>query len=215
MPNNATPRDKHMKRTKFTLRQRLAIALHRFKENASGVAAVEFAYLLPLLLLMTYGVLEASRAVLMHKRFQRATAMVGDLVAREESIGDTDETAVAQMKGIMAAAEHTIEPYDVSSLKIGVTAIQADSNNASKTSVAWSYPYNSYPVSSCGEKKSMPASGMITKGNAAILVESEYTYKPILTDLVPGFDVAIKWRDQIAHAPRGRCPDYAGKNCTC
>ena len=61
----------------------------------------------------------------------------------------------------------------------------------------------------------MPAANMITKGNSAILVEAEYMYKPILTDLVPGFNVAIKWTDQIAHAPRGRCPNYAGKDCKC
>lgn len=200
---------------KLTVRQHIAIRLHLFKESVSGVAAVEFAYLLPLLMIMAYGVLEASRAVMMHKRFQRATAMVGDLVAREETIGDSDTTAKAQMDGILLAAEHTIQPYDISTLKMGVTAVQADSNNANNTKVAWSYSYNSYPVLSCNQPKSMPATGMIAKGNAAILVESEFTYKPILTNLVPGFDVAVKWRDTISHAPRGRCPDYAGKNCTC
>lgn len=200
---------------KLTFRQRLAIRLHLFKESTSGVAAVEFAYILPLLMLMTYGVIEASRAVMMHKRFQRATAMVGDLVAREEAIGDNATSAKEQMDGILAAAEHTIRPYDISTLKMGVTAIQAASNNATNTKVAWAYSYNNFPVLACNQPKDMPAQGMITKGNAAILVESEYTYKPILTDLVPGFDMAIKWQDKIAHAPRSRCPDYAGKNCTC
>ena len=200
---------------KPNLRQRLTISLDRFRENCTGVAAIEFAYLLPLLLMMTYGVLEASRAVMMHKRFQRATAMVGDLVAREETIGDSAGTAKKQMDGIMEAAKHTIEPYDVSTLKMGVTVIQADSNDATKTTVAWSYPYNNYPVASCGASKSMPAAGMLSKGNASVLVESEYTYSPILTNLVPGFGVKMTWKDRIAHAPRGRCPDYAGKACTC
>jgi Flp pilus assembly protein TadG len=200
---------------KLSLRQRLAIRLHLFKENCAGVAAVEFAYLLPLLVVMTYGVIEASRAVMIHKRFQRSVAMVGDLVAREEAIGETDSAATAEMAGIMKAAEHIMKPYDVSSLKMGVTAIQADPANASITKVAWSYPYNSYPVQACNASKSMPATNMITKGNSAILVEAEYTYKPILTNLVPGFNAQIKWTDVIAHAPRGRCPNYAGKDCKC
>ena len=165
--------------------------------------------------MMTYGVIEASRAVMMHKRFQRSVAMVGDLVAREETIGDSASTAKAQMDGIMKAAEHIMRPYDISSLKVGVTAVQADPNNASITKVAWSYPYKSYPVLACNATKAMPASGMITKGNSAILVEAEYIYKPILTNLVPGFKLSMQWKDQIAHAPRSRCPDYAGKNCTC
>lgn len=199
----------------LTIRQRIKLRVHLFKECCAGVAAVEFAYLLPLLILMTYGVIEASRAVMMHKRFQRSVAMVGDLVAREETIGDSAATAKAELDGIMKAAEQIMRPYDISSLKMGVTAIQADPNNANVTKVAWSYPYKGYPVQSCNASKAMPASGMITKGNAAILVEAEYVYKPILTDLVPGFNVSMQWTDQIAHAPRSRCPDYAGKNCAC
>ncbi len=117
------------------------------------------------------------------------------------------------MDGIMKAAEHTMQPYSAASLKMGVTAIQADAANASSTRVAWSFPYNGYPVQACNALKSMPAANMITKGNSAILVEAEYTYKPILSSLVPGFNAAIKWTDTIAHAPRGRCPNYAGKNC--
>ncbi len=199
----------------LSLRQRIALRVHVFKENCAGVAAVEFAYLLPLLIMMTYGVIEASRAVMMHKRFQRSVAMIGDLVSREEQIGDSDAAATAEMDGMMKAAEHIMKPYDISTLKMGVTAIQADPNNATITKVAWSYPYKGYPVLACNAPKAMPASGMITKGNSAILVEAEYMYKPILTGLVPGFDVAIKWQDQIAHAPRGRCPNWAGKDCKC
>ena len=199
----------------LTIRQRIKLRVALFKNCCAGVAAVEFAYLLPVLIMMTYGVIEASRAVMMHKRFQRSVAMVGDLVAREETIGDSASTAKAQMDGIMKAAEHIMRPYDISSLKVGVTAVQADPNNASITKVAWSYPYMSYPVLACNATKAMPASGMITKGNSAILVEAEYIYKPILTNLVPGFKLSMQWKDQIAHAPRSRCPDYAGKNCTC
>jgi Flp pilus assembly protein TadG len=200
---------------KLTTRRRIAIGIRRFNKNCTGIAAIEFALLLPILIIMTYGVVEATRAVMMHKRFQRATAMVSDLVAREETIGDNSSSANKEMAGIMEAAKHAIQPYDVSTLKMGVSAIQADSTDADKTTVAWSYSYNKYPVNSCGESKSMPESGMITKGNAAILVESQYTYKPILSKLVPGFGVAVTWTDQIANAPRGRCPDFAGKACSC
>jgi hypothetical protein len=114
----------------------------------------------------------------------------------------------AEMDGIMKAAEHIMTPYDISSLQMGVTAIEADPNNATITRVAWSYPYKAYPVMGCGATKAMPASGMITKGNSAILVEAQYVYKPILTNLVPGFDVSVQWKDQT-RTRRSRCPDYA------
>lgn len=204
-----------MKIIRPTLRQRIAIRLRLFKDDVVGMAAVEFGYLVPIIVLMTFGTFEASRALMMHKRFQRATAMVGDLVAREETIGDSASSAEDQMNGIMKAAEHTLSPFDPATLKIGVSAIQADSKNPSKTSVAWSYKYHNYPIKACGESKNMPTSGMITAGNAAILVESEYRYEPLLSTLVPGFDMAITWKNEVSNAPRGRCPNYAGKNCTC
>ncbi|MEQ1652245.1 MAG: TadE/TadG family type IV pilus assembly protein [Hyphomicrobium sp.] len=199
----------------LTYRQRFALRLCLFKDNCAGVAAIEFAYLLPLLMMMTYGVVESSRAVMMHKRFQRSVALIGDLVAREEEIGTTPGDAAAQMEGMMKAAKHVMMPYDTSTLKMGVTAVVSPMPpaNASATTVGWSYAYQSYPVKAKGASKSMPASGMITAGNAAILVEAEYMYKPILTNLVPGFNMQVKWTDQIAHAPRSRCPEYGGSPC--
>lgn len=199
----------------LTFRQRIKLRLSVFKDNCQGVAAIEFAYLLPLLMMMTYGVVELSRAVMMHKRFQRAVALVGDLVAREEEIGTDATTATAEMNGMMKAAEHVMTPYSTTTLKMGVTAIKspAPPGVASNTTVAWSFPYHSYPVAAKNASKSMPAANMITAGNAAILVEAEYMYSPILTNLVPGFKMSYKWTDKIAHAPRGRCPKYGGADC--
>jgi Flp pilus assembly protein TadG len=199
----------------LTFRQRIILRLSVFKDNCQGVAAIEFAYLLPLLIMMTYGVVESSRAVMIHKRFQRAVALVGDLVAREEDIGTDAGSAQAEMNGMMKAAEHIMTPYSTATLKMGVTAIKSPPlpAAASATKVAWSFPYHSYPVAAKNSSKSMPAANMITSGNAAILVEAEYMYTPILTDLVPGFKLSYKWTDVIAHAPRGRCPSYGGAAC--
>jgi Flp pilus assembly protein TadG len=196
-------------------RQRTTLVLEAFKKSTSGVAALEFAYILPILLIMTFGVVEATRAVLMHKRFQRATALIGDLVSREETLGTNVTTGNAALEGIMKAAVNTMYPYDPATLKLGVSAISANANAAvTQTTVAWSYAYNGYPVTACGGNKNMPATGMITAGNTAILVEAQYTYKPILSDLIPGFKASTNWTDRIANAPRGACPNYAGKQCT-
>ena len=111
----------------LSIRQRIAIRLHVFKENCAGVAAVEFAYLLPLLIMMTYGVIEASRAVMMHKRFQRSVAMVGDLVVARRSNRrygrGRDRRNGRHYEGCRARHERRTH---TASLKMGITAIQAD-----------------------------------------------------------------------------------------
>ena len=193
----------------------LAIRLSQFRSNATGVAAVEFALVAPILLIMTFGVIEASRAVMMHKRFQRSVALVSDLVSREVTIGATVAEGNTQLAGMMKAAEHAMYPYSHSTLKIGISAIVAPPAPATQTTVAWAYPYQGFPVSSCGTSKNMPAAGMISAGNAAILVEAQYTYTPLIANLVPGFKGAVTWNDKISNAPRGSCPDYAGKKCAC
>ena len=193
--------------------RRIAMAVRTFVENTAGVAAIEFAYMVPLLLLATFGTLEVARGVLMHKRFQRAGAMVGDLVAREKDLGTDQGTAMAELAGVMKSAEHVMKPFSNTSLKIGVMAIRAKSNDANNTKVEWSYAYHGQSVPAQCASKSMPASGMITQGNAAIVVESQYTYTPILANLIPGFKNAITWTDTITHSPRNSCVNYAGQNC--
>lgn len=195
--------------------QCLSKPFQRFAGNSVGTAAIEFAYLLPVLVLATFGTFEVARGVLMHKRFQRAAAMVSDLVAREDQIGTSASDANAELDGIMTSAKHVMSPFSTSSLKVGITSIMAKSTDANNTKVQWSYSYQGKSVSAQCASKSMPASGMIAQGNAAILVESEYTYTPYLANLVPGFAANILWTDTITNMPRKKlCVSYGSADCT-
>jgi hypothetical protein len=118
---------------------------------------------------------------------------------------------------MMQAALQSMYPYDTSSLQMGITAIKANPNTGAQT-VAWSYSHNSYSVTACGGSKNMPATGMITNGNSAVLIEARYEYVPIVSQLVPGFMLPkMIFQDKIANAPRGQCPHWEGNtgSCTC
>lgn len=189
----------------------------RFMTATAGVAAIEFAYLAPLLMIMAFGTFETARAVLMHRRFQRVTAMVGYLVARETQLGTNQTEATAELNGIMRSAEHVMKPYSTGPLKVGIMSIRASAANANVTTVEWSYSYQGKAVPNCPAPKAMPAAGMLEKGNAAIMVEAQYVYTPIIANIatiVPGLQNTMTWNDTIAHAPRNNCIDYAGMNCS-
>ncbi len=184
--------------------------------NQSGVAAIEFAMLAPLLMLMTWGTLEISRAVMTHKRFQRVVAMVGDLVAREKQLGTTKADAIAELNGIMQSAKNVMLPFSSTPLKIGVMSVRSNPNPPNQTTVEWSFAFQGASVPACPTPKAVP-NGMITAGNAVIVVEASYTYTPMLANLSVGwggFGPSMTWTDTITNSPRNSCVDYGGMNCT-
>lgn len=195
---------------KFTLKRPIA----SFARDRKGVAAVEFAYIAPLLILALFGTIEVSRAVLMHKKFQRVSAMIGDLVSREQTVGSAPGGALQAINGMMLSAEQVMYPFSTNGLRVKVNSLRAKSNDATQTRSEWTYDSKlNTAVSSC-TNKAMPASGMINAGNTAIVVESTYVYAPLLKDLVPGFKSTLTWNDTITHSPRkASCVGFDGKNC--
>lgn len=184
-----------------TLGTRIKICIRAFAADTNAIAAVEFAFLAPLLILMTFGTFEVSRALVAHKRFQRATAMVGDLVSREKQIGSSVSTANTALNGMLVSAEHAMTPFSATPLQIAVTQLRASPSDATVTKVEWSWSYHDMAIKSCGDTKSMPDKNMISKGDAAIVIESKYTYEPLL-NIIPGINQSMEWTDTMSFAPR-------------
>jgi len=173
-----------------------------------GMAAVEFGYLAPLMLIMMIGTFEVSRAISMDRRFGMITAMTSDLIAREKTINDS------QLNAIMDSINHVMRPYDATSLKIGVISVKASSSDPNDTRVEWSYAHNGATVPSQCSTYSLPT-GLVAAGASVIVVESSYDYEPVLTDFsYRGFEMlSSTWTDKSTHSPRNSCVDYNGTNC--
>jgi Flp pilus assembly protein TadG len=178
------------------------IRLHNFVSDVAGVAAVEFACLAPLLMLMTFGTFEVSRALLVNKRFQRATAMVGDLVSREKQIGDSPADASDALSGMLVSAEHVMQPYSSAPLQMAISQLRASSTDATKTKIEWAWSYHNMPIGVCGQPKTLTTQNIVTKGNAVIVVEAKYSYKPLLTKIIPGLIGEMTWTDTMMFSPR-------------
>jgi Flp pilus assembly protein TadG len=184
-----------------------------FRADVAGVAAIEFALLVPLLLMMTFGTIELSRAVIVHKRFERATAMVGDLVSREKQLWPEDKatssvtTADAKnaLAGIMLSAEHVLDPYSVDTLQIRVYQAWANMATPLQAKKEWAYQYtfhsNSAVTVGCGDKATLD-NGLLTGNGRAIVVEATYTYTPFLANLLPSILSQSTWSDRMVMTPR-------------
>jgi Flp pilus assembly protein TadG len=90
----------------------LAPAIRRFRSDKRGVSAVEFALILPVMLLLYAGTVEISEALSVDRKVNQLSATVGDLVAQRMTMNTTE------INNIFDAATAIMEPYDTSEVAI-------------------------------------------------------------------------------------------------
>ena len=110
----------------ITLRHQLA----RLRNDESGVSAVEFAMLLPLMLTLYLGTVEISQAVGIDRKVTLTSRTLADLTSQVSSLSSSD------MSNVLNASSAVIAPYDPSKLKVTVSEITIDANNNAK--ITWS-----------------------------------------------------------------------------
>lgn len=159
--------------TKASLRSKLHEAAKRFRGDTAGAAAIEFAFIAPLLITMYLGTMEISQGVEMNKKVGRSASVIGDLIAQNDII------AVADVQDIMKIGKAILQPYNRSIPTVIITAIQIDGALAPK--VAWSRKavgttYTTPYVVNAGV--TVPANLLIAN-TFLIKVESQLEYLPI------------------------------------
>jgi Flp pilus assembly protein TadG len=182
--------------------------------DVRGAAAVEFAFLAPVLMLILLGIIEGGRAINIDRQFTSAVNTAGDLVAREENLGTSSSAATSNLNEMMESIKHLMAPYDPSKLKIGIFSVQASPTNASDTKVVWSFSYKgSMTVPTKCQAYALPAD-LITKGGSVIVVDAQYNFTPLFGNYVPGFGSLGELKEKSFHSPRNACVDYVkGDNC--
>jgi Flp pilus assembly protein TadG len=207
-------REETMRATIHAAARRLSAIRVRFARHTDGAAAVEFAFLAPLLLLMLLATIEIGRAVNTDRHFTAAVGTAGDLVAREKFLGQSKSAALSNLDSMMESVEHLMRPYDASSLKLAVISVRASTTDAADTRVSWAYSHKGMSKPADCSHYALP-SDIVTEGNSVIVVDATYEFKPLFGDFVPGFSGAMTWTNKTYHSPRNSCVDYVeGDNCT-
>lgn len=103
-----------------------------FKHDRKGVAAVEFALVVPILLTLYIGTLELSMGLTVNKRIARVASTVADLVTQQENVDK------ATLHGIMGVAESVMYPYTTTKPEITIVAVDVDEDHDKWGKVVWS-----------------------------------------------------------------------------
>ncbi|MGL4490594.1 MAG: TadE/TadG family type IV pilus assembly protein [Rhizobiaceae bacterium] len=108
----------------------------RLSNDNRGVAAIEFAFIAPLLITLYLGTLEVSGALQMNKKVSRAASSTGDLIAQL----DANMVNKANVDAILRIGKAITQPYSLTQPKITVTGIKID--NLGSPKISWSRQVN-------------------------------------------------------------------------
>lgn len=149
----------------------------RFLRDRRGVAAIEFAFVAPILFALYFLTAEIGQAIDTNKKVSRVASMVGDLVAQQPSVTASELDAIMKIGGAL------LKPYSRSNADVGVVAIQVSNDTAPVARVAWSRRL----VGGTG-RKGVAAGTVVTvpdkllvKGSFYVLATAELGYRPIIT----------------------------------
>jgi len=174
-----------------------------FIRNHRGVALVEFAMVLPVLMLLTAGSFEVARYALIMQKLDRIVATLSDLVARS---GDEVLTAT-EVSNILDSALFMAQPFDFSANSVLIlTSVQgralqppeilSQRKHGSITGVT------SAVGSTIGGNAILPTafadagSGeTLSDGETLIIAEAIYEYSPYLTGNLGHFNDMQIYRD--------------------
>jgi Flp pilus assembly protein TadG len=175
--------------SRFFASARMKVA--RFNRDKRGVSAVEFAMILPFMAMLYLGGTAVTQAIIVKRKVVLVAHTVGDLVARDNSITNSEVTA------IFDAAKAVFAPYTWSPLlKIKVTSVRI--NAAGAATVAWGEALQD-TARTPGSTITLPT-GLNAANTTIIWAEVSYNFTPPIGGAFTGGTITLT--DQLYIRPR-------------
>jgi Flp pilus assembly protein TadG len=178
----------------------LLLRLRDFAGGQGGMAAVEFAVLLPFMLVAYLGGVEIGEGVAMNRKVAITTRAVADLASRYTAIANAD------MSTILGASSTIIAPYPSAPLAVTVSQVAVD--NKGNATVSWSDTLNG-TARTKGAAVTLPGT-LAIPNSYYIWGEVKYAYTPTLGYVMTG---TYNLTNQIFMSPRES--SCVARNGTC
>ena len=159
---------------------RLRCWLHALWCDQRGVSAVEFALLLPVLLLAYIGTVEIGNLLTVTRRVETVASTAADLTSQVKQVSgcspSSSPTACMELADIFAASTSILDPYSATPLRMVLSSVMADQNNNGV--VDWSCASKG-AARAVGSSYALP-SGTTVANSSVIVAEITYAFTPIL-----------------------------------
>jgi Flp pilus assembly protein TadG len=150
--------------------------LVRFWRGMEGLAAVEFAFVLPIILIMLLGLVELSTASGVRTQVVNMSSTAADLIAQKAAATGTD------MDGAFAATKAILYPNDTKLAAITITSV-IDGGVGNTPRIAWSCSMaganavSTQPFTKNSNPSPAIPAGLIEAGKGGSVVWTRVTYK--------------------------------------
>lgn len=206
----------------------LSKTLRAFKQDEDGLAAVEFALLLPLLATFLLGTLSVTEGIWANSKVDHTANVLGNVVTQRTEL--LDDTSIDGLQGILGVAPNLVQPFPASDIAVRVTSViachQDGGGNAGTSNiefrVLWSdNTGNLAALSHWSMMSQVPSDLVIAHNDTLVVTEVTYTHNPAIK--MYESDLASFGMQEIAfHQPRegsritweGASDTENARNCT-
>jgi Flp pilus assembly protein TadG len=160
--------------------------------DTSGISAVEFALIVPVMCTLFLASIETTQGLQADRKVSIAARTLSDLASQATVIANAD------MTNILDATADVLAPFPMSKAQVVVTGIQTDILGISR--VVWSDTRNGSRYT-CGQTIAVPAQlkPLIGTTGFLVLAEVKYAYTPTIAYLISG---TVTLSDRLYTRPR-------------
>ncbi len=192
-------------------------ACRRFIASQRGVAAIEFAMIMPVLLILFLSSFDVGNAIIVYLKVRTATYELA-AITNQYGTGSTAQISTSTMTAITSATSAVMAPFSTSAAVVTISQIKATS--ATAATVSWSYSVNGTKLSGSytGLPSNMAKNSCATVPTASkpcylILSSVQYPYTPLFGHYMTG---TLTLSDTLLVTPRSSvCVQYNGTPSSC
>ena len=187
---------------------RISRCLRRLAADNCGIAAVEFSMIMPLMILMFFGMIDVSMGVGADRKVTIIAQSMADLASRYTKVTDTDFT------NFFTIGDAVLTPYTASALTVTISQVYIDPTTGTGK-IYWSKGDAARTVNSAITVPTglvgKDSSNNVLANQYLILAEVRYVYKPIIGYVVPKAGITLS-ESTYTRPRQSACVFYSAAN---
>jgi len=194
----------------------LFLQWRHLRDDCRGLAAIEFAFILPLMLVLTFGMIETTDGLAIDRKTDITARTLSDLIAAMQPTGagaGTVSVTDGDIRDAFVASTSIMAPYPASVIEAKVSQIKVDADG--NATVVWSKGWVNNDITTGHEPGAVTLKasqqGLLTPNTYLIWSEVKYYYRPKVPYLMQaGFLMPHEGFSRPRYAP---CVSYGATDC--